>query len=1110
MNRLKCYLLVVILCLWQITTAQEASGFSIIPASVSGIDFSNEIKDIKEHSILQYSNYYGGGGVGIGDLDNDGYQDIYLAGNLVGDRVYKNIGGLKFEDKTHSAGIVDDGSWSSGVIIADFDHDGWNDIYVTCELYDDSPALRKNKLYINKGNFQFKESGEEFELDNTERTRGGCLVDYNLDGFVDILLLNQPPNPGNYSKFSGQNLLQEKWSPKLYKNLEGRRFVDVTQEANIDHLGYANSAVSADINNDGWPDIYIAHDYDAPDLLYINQGDGSFREIIKEATGHISYFSMGVDIADVNNDNWLDIMTLDMVAEDNYRQKANMGGMYPEQFWKLVNSGGHYQYMFNALQLNQGNERFSNIAQMAGVSNTDWSWSTLIADFDNDGWKDIHVTNGLLRDIRNTDMSRAFPDYVLELATDYIKAYPDASEVPILDIMDIDKALDMHPSIPLANYAFRNNGDLSFEQVQEDWSLDQKSFSNGSAYGDLDNDGDLDLVINNINQEAFLYENLTGGKHYLRFDLIDTISNRTCLHSRVIVYSDGAMQTVELSPTRGMYSTSESVIHFGLGKATSADSVWIRWNNGMVQKLYDVVGGQELSIQRPILTKPEILTISHQNTPIRSTESLGIDFVHQENDFNDFHRQVLIPHKMSQWGPAIAVGDINDDGLDDIFLGGAAGQSGELYLQKKGQFFKTNIELFQTDSAYEDIDATFVDFDGDQDLDLYVVSGGNHRPSRNKHYLDRLYENDGSGNFISVPQSIPRLLESGSCVRPYDFDDDGDLDLFVGGRHNPWDYPSPSISRLLENVDGKYTDITKVRARDLIFNGLVTDAIWQDYNADGYTDLIVVGEWMPVTFYKNEGSSLVLDSVDILVDGEKMNTEGWWQHIKSIDIDHDGDLDLICGNLGTNYKYKANQDEPFEVYYDDFDDNGSKDIVLSYYNFGTQYPLRGRSCSAEQIPLIKKQFPSYDLFAQADLQSVYGSDKLSEALHLKAYMFRHVVLYNEGTHYRLMPLPNELQLSQINASAVWNDGKVQYILVAGNMNHSEIETPKNDASYGSLIRIDQKGETEIISPQRSNLYLTGDVRKIKLINIDGHPFLIVAKNNDHPSLISITELQHHE
>jgi len=770
--------------------------------------------------------------------------------------------------------------------------------------------------------------------------------------------------------------------------------------------------------------------------------------------------------------------------------------MYPEVFWKIVDKGGHHQYMFNAMHLNNGNGTFSDIAQLAGISSTDWSWANLIADFDNDGHKDIFVTNGLLRDIRNTDADKKFAQYVQETVDDFLVNNPNAGDVQLLDILNLEEALNIMPTVPLKNFAFKNNGDLTFTKVSDEWGFDQKTFSNGTAYADLDNDGDLDLVVNNINATASVYENKANsqsGNNYLRVVLKDGETNRPICGTKVKVNLNGETQYFEVANVRGMYSTSENIIHIGLGKATMVDVLEIEWPNGDFTSMENLKVNRTITIERA-KTKSKKINYPTKKQLFKTVDQLkGLAFQHQENEFDDYKKQVLLPHKMSQFGPAMAVGDINGDGLEDLLMGGAAGFESVLFIQNKNNSFtRKTLPSLSDDAVYEDVDAAFFDADNDGDLDLYIVSGGNHKQQQNKLYQDRLYLNDGKGGFTKTTDMLPRFRDSGAFVRPFDFDQDGDLDLLIGGRHIPWSYPSPAISRLLQNEGGSFNDVTKTLAPDLIFLGMTTDAVWTDFDQDGDQDFIIVGEWMPITFFENKNNTFQKQSNTIA------NSEGWWYSIEKADVDGDGDDDYLVGNLGMNYKYKATVSEPFQVHYEDFDENGSKDIVLSYYNFGECYPLRGRSCSSEQVPMLQDKFPSYEEFAAADLLSVYPTEKLDQALQYSAKTFASVYIKNNGPRgFKMSPLPNQAQVSSINDFLIEDfdgDGHLD-VLLAGNLFPAEIETPRNDAGIGLLLKGNGKGNWIALPANQSGVSLPYDVKRIRALK-RGNEVLYLFGCND--------------
>jgi len=1075
--------------------------FSLVPSQTSNLTFKNEIIENEKINILTYEYFHNGGGVAIGDINNDGLADIYLTGNLAPNRLYLNKGDLRFEDITKAAGTGGSQGWATGVTMVDINQDGWLDIYV-CYSGNLPEPYRANQLFVNNQDGTFTERAAEYGIDDTGYATHASFFDYDLDGDLDLYILNHNIFPiENFKPDEVRNSYDPNVGDKLYENDNGK-FSNVNLIANIhtNPLGYGLGVSIGDLNNDRYPDIYIANDFIEHDYCYINNGDGTFRDVVKEAFPQISQFSMGTDMADFNNDGLLDIISVDMIAEDNYRQKTTMRPMNRNIFYYAVEDGFHYQYMHNALQLNRGNGHFSNISKLAGVSATDWSWAPLFVDLDLDGWKDLVVTNGYKKDISNKD-------YVA-FEKEKLKKFKEGE---ITNTELFRALLDAAPVTKIENYVFRNNGDYTFEKMNEAWNFDQQAFSNGAAYGDLDNDGDADLVINNIDDEPYLFRNNAienSRPHFLKVKLDGPPSNKNGLGAKIWVHAGGQVQFFESYLSRGFQSSVDPVLCVGLGSQSMVDTVRVEWPDGS-------------STIRTGITADQLLTFSHEAATTGEEEApapaplfhnitgqLGLESSHRENSFDDFAFEVLLPHKMSTWGPALAVGDINADGLSDFYLGGAHGFAGQLFAQQSdGTFRPLPGKAFTAHQDYEDVGAAFFDADNDGDVDLYVASGGNEWEAGAPQYADRLYLNDGAGNFSHQPDALPELFISASVVRPYDYDQDGDLDLFVGGRMQPRSYPMPADSKLLRNDGGVFADITAQAAPALEGLGMVTDALWCDYDQDGDSDLLLTGEWMPVTIFSNNGASL--QPLDI---PELSREVGWWFSIQAGDFDGDGDQDFIAGNLGTNYKYKASHDQPFQVFLNDFDENGSKDIVLGYFESGELYPVRGRQCSAEQMPFIKKKFPTYDLFAQASLADIYGPQPLQQSLNYQATNFHSSYIENRGNNsFRMTSLSVEAQFSAINAILLDDfngDGRLD-ALTAGNLYASEVETPRNDAGVGCLLLGDGKGGFTTLSAQRSGVYLPYDIRHLAAVATSGSGkrTLLAVPNNDKIQILGSDRLK---
>ncbi|RJE74060.1 hypothetical protein BGP76_12745 [Reichenbachiella sp. MSK19-1] len=1070
--------------------------FEKVSPAVSSVRFENTLTETDTLNYFNYPYIYMGGGVAVADFNRDGFNDIFFTGNMVDNKLYLGKGDFTFEDVTALSQTAGDTRWMQGVTICDVNTDGKVDLYISVSGQTD---LCKNILLINMGNNDagvplFEDQAEQYGIADTGHSTQAAFFDYDKDGDLDLYVANYPitrfDSPNFYYAQMNRNA-KSKDSDHLYRNNGDGSFSDVTKEAGVLNFGLSLSASVADINNDGWQDIYVSNDFASPDFIYMNNGDGTFTDQSKVVTRQTSFYGMGSDIADYNNDGLMDVIQVDMAPEDNRRSKENMSGMNPASFYELVDLGLHHQYMYNSLQLNRGLDanglpQLSNVAWYARMSSTDWSWAPLFVDLNNDGWKDVFITNGTRRDINNNDFFK-------KLEKDEVY-FPSSSERDKIPVENVKKM----PSEAITNYVFQNNGDLTFSKRMKEWGLDDKSFSNGAAYADLDNDGDWDLIVNNIDEPVGIYQNhASESKSYLKVKFQGSAANPLGVGAKAYVWSDGMMQVMEMVLARGFQSSVEPQLLFGLGTAQLVDSLCVEWPDGRMQTLNDIEVNTSIKLVQDEATQPAKQKEGKGETIFEDiTMAAQMDFVHQENAFDDFMFQVLLPHKMSNFGPALAVGDMNGDGLDDVYVGGAVGSLGQVMVQSADGTFSPVSFQDERDKNYEDMDAAWLDLDADGDLDLYVVSGGNAYERGSQNYQDRIYLNE-AGSLKRAMDSQPELTGSGSCVRAYDYDRDGDLDLFVGGRHSPRSYPEAGQSYVLENKleSGKllFEDVTERVAPGLSDVGMVTDALWTDIDQDGTQDLILVGEWMPITVFAQRDGVFVNQSADYF----EGNTTGWWFSIDQADFDQDGDLDYVLGNLGKNYKYQASPEASFNIYASDFDSNGQKDIVLSYHNFGEEYPVRGRGCSSQQIPSIKKKFKDYQSFSQASVVDVYGAEDLETSLNHSVERFASVYIENQGNgKMKLTALPNEAQLSTVNDLVIRDfdhDDKLDILLV-GNLYASEVETPRNDAGLGLLLRGDGKDGFEVVSMSESGVFIPHDSKKAVAIQLGSQSGVVVANN----------------
>ncbi|MEP6464800.1 MAG: FG-GAP-like repeat-containing protein [Parafilimonas sp.] len=1119
--QLKSYIFLFFSFLLYISCNKEQTLFQPISSSRSGINFNNKIVENDSINPLDLENMYNGGGVGVGDFNNDGLQDLFFTGNLVSNKLYLNKGNFKFDDITSEAGLTTQNKWSRGVAVIDINNDGLLDIYVSETLGKDS-RQRTNLLYINQGLNKngipyFKEMAKEYGLADTSEDTQAAFFDYDNDGDLDVYIAVNAINKNMFTDMfrpvlkNGQNpstgkLYRNDWDSALHHPV----FTDVSKQAGIQTEGYAHAVNICDINNDGWKDIYISNDFITNDLLWINNHDGTFTEELNKYFKHTSANAMGTDITDINNDGLPDVISLDMDPQDNYRKKMMLNANSYQRYLNSDLFGYTYQYVRNTLQLNRGNTVaendsiqhpiFSDISFYAGIAQTDWSWTPVVGDFDNDGYKDIIITNGYPKDVTDHDFI----------------SFRNQSQY----IAGKQQILNAIPQVKLHNYAYHNDGDLTFTDETKNWGMETPTFSNGAVYVDLDNDGDLDLVVNNINDESSIYKNTSREKnknntHFLNIKFIGDSKNINGLGAFAdVYYNKGNHQYWENTPYRGYLSTVQDVAHFGLDTTSVIDSIIIRWPNFKKQIIQNIQADQTLNVNIKNALLPYNFNTNKIDTAAlfcNVTDSVNIHYTQKDKDFIDFNIQKLLPHKFSEFGPGMAAGDVNNDGLDDIVTGGSFFYSGQEFLQQKnGTFTQKNLQTLKDSLSKnaEDEGMLLFDADGDGDLDLYISSGGYEADHDAPNYQDRLYINDGKGNFTLDSTALPKNFTSKFCVRAVDYDKDGDLDLFVAGRVDPWNYPKPVSSLILRNDSKngliKFTDVTKTVAPSLLNIGLVCDAVFSDFNNDGWPDLILAGEWMPITFLENDKGVFknVTSTTGVA------NQIGWWNTIAAGDFDNDGDIDYIVGNAGLNTFYKASDKYPVSVYAKDFNNDGSYDAITSVYipdnnhdENVKEFPASSRDELIKQMITMRRKYEDYKSYATATMDSVLSPDDRKGAIIYHANNLASCYVRNDGNgKFSLQKLPAQAQLSMLCGMAVSDfngDGNLD-VVINGNDYGTEVGTGRYDALNGLMLKGDGKGNFTPLSIMQSGIFIPGNGKSLVQLRNNKNECLLAAGENRGP------------
>lgn len=1062
--------------------------FSELSSGKTGIEYRNLLVEDESLNVAHYIYFYNGAGVAIGDINNDGLQDVFFTGNMVKNRLFLNKGNFKFEDITTHSGVAEKQGWCTGTSMVDINGDGLLDIYI-CRSADDNPQRRKNLLFINNGDLTFTEQAEKFGLADSGYSTQASFFDYDKDGDLDCFVLNH-----SVSKYSTgvtenpgmRNIKNPDYASRLYRNDNGH-FNDVSDQAGIisNVLSFGLGIALSDFNNDGWTDIYISNDFKESDYLYINNRNGTFTDSFARCMDVASLNSMGSDAADYNNDGLTDLITLDMLAEDNYLQKTHAG---PDNFDKtnfLISKGFQPQYMRNMLHKNNGDGTFSEVGQLAGISNTDWSWAALFCDFDGDTRKDLFISNGFVKDFSDRDFLNFSTDKLVKAN----KGEPKASFEEIVAKM---------PTIKIPNYIFKNNGSGLFDNTTKQWGLDKPIISSGAAYADLDNDGDMDLVVNNTNDYASVYENNSSKiakNNFIRVNLQGTTQNRNGIGAKIEVFCNGDMYYQEQFPVRGYQSSVDPVLNFGIGQQSVVDSLVVIWPNDKMQTLKNIKADQTISINIKDATATWVYDSTAASTKYFMAQP-AIGFTHTENQFNDFTIQSLLLNYLSRQGPCMVKADVNKDGREDLFIGGAKDQPGQLFIQSaNGKFSPTSQPAITKDALSEDIAAEFFDADNDGDMDLYVSSGGYEFNENDAALQDRLYLNNGKGSFTKKENALPQMLASKSCVRAGDIDGDSDMDLFVGGRVVPGKYPvSPESFLLLNDGTGSFTNATNTAAPALKNIGMVTDALWIDINKDGKNDLVVVGEWTPIKVFINRDKGLKDESSNYI----KFTSNGWWNKIYADDFDGDGDKDLVIGNVGLNTQFHSNEKEPLQLYYKDFDGNGSLDPVFCYYINGVSYPANSRDDLADQLPMVKKKFLEYNQYADATIKEVFTPEQLKDANVLQVTEQSTLYLQNDGEKgFSKKPLPAQAQYAPVYAITSLDankDGKKD-LLLAGNNSWTRIKFGRYSANHGVLLIGDGKGNFNYVSQGQSGLNVRGNVRSTLTIKTGNTESILFGINN---------------